>query len=58
MLTAGLALGLSCGELGAQEIELVESFPVGTDFDQPDIRNTQEVWLCLLYTSPSPRDRG
>ena len=48
MLTAGLALGLSCGELGAQEIELVESFPVGTDFDQPDIRNTQEVWLELI----------
>jgi len=29
-------------------LELVESFPVGTDFDQADIRNTQEVWLELL----------
>ena len=29
-------------------LELVESYPSGTDFDQPDIRNTQEVWLELI----------
>jgi phosphatidylserine/phosphatidylglycerophosphate/cardiolipin synthase-like enzyme len=29
-------------------LELVESFPQGTDFDQPDIRNTQDVWLELI----------
>jgi phosphatidylserine/phosphatidylglycerophosphate/cardiolipin synthase-like enzyme len=29
-------------------LELVESYPSETDFDQPDIRNTQEVWLELI----------
>lgn len=33
---------------GAQTLELVESFPQGTDFDQPDIRDTREVWLEML----------
>lgn len=39
ILTTGLAVG---------QVELVESFPQGTDFDQADIRDTQEVWLELL----------
>lgn len=29
-------------------LELVESFPVETDFDQSDLRETQEVWLELI----------
>jgi phosphatidylserine/phosphatidylglycerophosphate/cardiolipin synthase-like enzyme len=29
-------------------LELVESFPVGTDFDQADIRDCQDVWLELI----------
>lgn len=33
----------------AQRLELVESFPVGTDFDQADIRDTQEVWLEMIH---------
>ena len=33
---------------GKPSLELVESFPSGTDFDQHDIRDTQEVWLELI----------
>jgi len=32
----------------AAEIELVESIPVETTLDNPDIRNTLEVWLELI----------
>lgn len=32
----------------AQELELVESFPVETDFDQPDLRGPKEVWLEMI----------
>jgi phosphatidylserine/phosphatidylglycerophosphate/cardiolipin synthase-like enzyme len=32
----------------AQQLELVESFPVGTDFDQSDLRQTQTVWLEMI----------
>ena len=31
--------------VAADQIELVESYPIETDFDQPDIRQAQEVWL-------------
>ena len=34
-------------------MELVESWPVGSDFDQPDIRDTQEVWLELINKAES-----
>jgi phosphatidylserine/phosphatidylglycerophosphate/cardiolipin synthase-like enzyme len=34
-------------------LELVESFPVETDFDQADIRDTQEVWLELINEAES-----
>lgn len=37
----------------ADRLELVESFPVGTDFDQPDLRNTQEVWLEMIGSAQS-----
>jgi phosphatidylserine/phosphatidylglycerophosphate/cardiolipin synthase-like enzyme len=30
------------------DIEIVESTPVGTVLDNPDIRNTQEVWLEMI----------
>jgi phosphatidylserine/phosphatidylglycerophosphate/cardiolipin synthase-like enzyme len=47
-LTLSLAaiLGLTPG--AAQNLELVESFPVETDFDQPDIRQAQTVWLEMI----------
>lgn len=32
----------------ANEIELVESTPIGTPLDNPEIRNTQEVWLEMI----------
>ena len=34
-------------------LELVESFPTETEFDQTDIRDTQEVWLELLNEAES-----
>ena len=32
----------------APDIEIVESIPVGTTLDNPEIRNTQEVWLEMI----------
>jgi phosphatidylserine/phosphatidylglycerophosphate/cardiolipin synthase-like enzyme len=32
----------------AADIEIVESIPVGTSLDNPDIRNTREVWLEMI----------
>lgn len=32
----------------ASTLELVESFPAGTDFDQPDIPQAADVWLNML----------
>ena len=29
----------------------------GDERQQPDRRTTRSPWCCLLYTSPSPRDR-
>ncbi len=41
------------GPASADRIELVESFPVGSDFDQADLRNTQEVWLEMIGSARS-----
>ena len=32
----------------APDIEIVESIPVGTALDNPEIRNTREVWLEMI----------
>ena len=32
-------------------------FPPLIDKVQPALEIVQKIWLCLLYTSPSPRDR-
>lgn len=37
-------------------IELVESIPVETTLDNPDIRNTQEVWLEMLNSAKNTLD--
>lgn len=37
----------------AQSLELVESFPVETDFDQPDLRSAQDVWLEMIEGAQS-----
>lgn len=47
LLTLGLLLALA-GAGATNPLELVESYPVGTDFDQTDIRDTSEVWLELI----------
>lgn len=36
------------GIIFSQSIELVESIPSETNLDNPDIRNTQEVWLEII----------
>ena len=36
------------------EVELPEVAPV----ERPSLEQYQAKWACLLYTSPSPRDRG
>jgi phosphatidylserine/phosphatidylglycerophosphate/cardiolipin synthase-like enzyme len=38
------------------DIELVESIPVETALDNPDIRNTQEVWLEMINSAKSTLD--
>ena len=38
------------------EIELVESIPVETTLDNPDIRNTQEVWLEMINSAKKTLD--
>jgi phosphatidylserine/phosphatidylglycerophosphate/cardiolipin synthase-like enzyme len=40
----------------AQDIELVESIPVETTLDNPDIRNTQEVWLEMINSAQKTID--
>ncbi len=37
-------------------IELVESIPIETNLDNPDIRNTQEVWLELINAAKATLD--
>ena len=39
---------LSAQPSGSPDIEIVESIPIGTTLDNPDIRNTQEVWLEMI----------
>lgn len=46
-------VGLLFLPLQAQQMELVESFPQGTDFDQPDLRQAQEVWLEMINGAKS-----
>lgn len=38
------------------DIELVESIPVETSLDNPDIRNTQEVWLEMINSAQKTLD--
>ena len=39
-----------------QNIELVESIPVETTLDNPDIRNTLEVWLEMINSAETTLD--
>ena len=38
------------------DIEIVESTPIGTSLDNPDIRNTQEVWLEMIGSAQRSLD--
>lgn len=52
-LCLGMLASLSLSPVAAQDLELVESFPVETDFDQPDIRQAQTVWLEMIGRAKS-----
>lgn len=45
-----------CALYSQQNIELVESIPIETSLDNPDIRNTQEVWLEMINTAQKTLD--
>ena len=57
-------------EFSIPGFELVQTAPVETSLRSDDLRDPATVWsemfdsakseivICLLYTSPSPRDRG
>lgn len=51
LISAGLSYSQS-----QQNIELVESIPVETSLDNPDIRNTQEVWLEMINSAQKSLD--
>lgn len=56
---AGLGAGraLASGDrAGYPDFEIVESIPVETGLDNPDIRNTAEVWLELLQAAKKSID--
>ena len=61
----------STGSIGTQTLQIAEEFPdqfkivaltAGKNLDlvikQIETHQPEVVSLCLLYTSPSPRDRG
>ena len=37
---------------------IVLSMPIKQKENQHDLSLKHQAWFCLLYTSPSPRDRG
>lgn len=56
-----IMLVLIFGNLKAQiagftNFEIVESVPVETDMDNPDVRNTHEVWLGMINSSKRTLD--
>ncbi len=53
-----LSIVFTCSVLYSQEnnIELVESIPVETTLDNPDIRNTLEVWLEMINSAQKTLD--
>ena len=54
---SGLAAAIKLHQLGWQEIHLVERQEDIQSFDRGKAFNYQLDGRCLLYTSPSPRDR-
>ncbi|HDT12178.1 MAG TPA: hypothetical protein ENO01_00820 [Candidatus Marinimicrobia bacterium] len=43
---------------GKENVELVESIPVETTLDNPDIRNTDEVWTEMIRSAKKTLDFG
>jgi phosphatidylserine/phosphatidylglycerophosphate/cardiolipin synthase-like enzyme len=59
LILAKVALVLifsTCVIYSQQNIELVESIPIETTLDNPDIRNTQEVWLEMINSAQTTLD--
>ncbi len=46
-----LPLALYGQSNNSSDIEIVESTPIGTTLDNPDIRNAQEVWLGMIRSA-------
>ncbi|HYQ86435.1 MAG TPA: phospholipase D-like domain-containing protein [Bacteroidota bacterium] len=56
MLLLGTAMA-ACGQAaGHPDFEIVESIPIETVLDNPDVRNTQEVWLEMINGARSSLD--
>ena len=51
-----LSFALVCGQVPFRDFEIVESIPVGTTLDNPEIRNTREVWLEMIREAQSTID--
>lgn len=47
-----------CPLFGDITVELVESFPIETTLDHPEIRNTSEVWLEMINGANTSLDFG
>ena len=61
VLRADLPVG---GELGLRPLQEAESADVDTRGSDAlgdifeEVGESKRLWICLLYTSPSPRDRS
>ena len=55
VMASGLMLSLGCRQSETDRPHRYEATVVKTEYGIPHI--TAESWGCLLYTSPSPRDR-
>ena len=54
-----LLLCIGIGKVRAQnDPVLAGMILLYTDKAEKELKNQEKVMLCLLYTSPSPRDRG
>jgi len=49
-------LSLSCQSIVSSDIEFVESAPVETTLDNPDIRNTVDVWTEMIRSARTQLD--
>ncbi len=57
LLLLAFYIGLVQGQyLGYKNFEIVESVPIETEFDNPEIRNTSEVWIEMIENAKKTLD--